>query len=199
MPERFEGKYLVRTGAAIALVLGSAALAAEAEQNNEEPVAEKNEATVEALWLSEPAWIEAVEPETTTTTTTTSTTTTTTTVPVATTVPSTTTTTLTPIETVQYPENCYAYVPILEQYDWPLAGAMRTMYEESRCNPNAVSATDDHGLFQIHGEEIYDPEANIQRAYEKYADGRRGSFNFSAWYAVCTPDLRPKFEEVHCT
>lgn len=101
---------------------------------------------------------------------------------------------------------CYQYEHLFAQYDWPLAGAMRTGSEESSCNPNAVSDTNDHGIMQIndglaiYGERIYDPAFNIQVAYqEKYVTPRRGRRpNFSAWFAVCTKGLRPLFKEVHC-
>ena len=52
---------------------------------------------------------------------------------------------------------------------------------ESGGNPNAISKTDDHGLFQIHqglwyGQQIYDPEFNTQVAFKKFQ--RRG---WSPW------------------
>jgi len=52
--------------------------------------------------------------------------------------------------------------------------ALKIMACESRGNPNAVSRTNDHGLMQIHkglaihGQKIYDPEFNIQLAYNNY-------------------------------
>lgn len=74
---------------------------------------------------------------------------------------------------------------IVAKYPWPVEEAMLTMTRESGGNPRAVSATDDHGLFQIHGgltnygPAIYDPETNVQIAYKMYA--ARG---WRPWYAV---------------
>ena len=49
---------------------------------------------------------------------------------------------------------------------------MAVMQAESGCNPNAISPTDDHGLFQLHGIPIYNPVNNIAYAYkEKYLKG----------------------------
>jgi soluble lytic murein transglycosylase-like protein len=52
--------------------------------------------------------------------------------------------------------------------------ALSIMACESGGNPNAVSHTNDHGLFQIngglqaYGEKIYNPEFNIKLAYTNY-------------------------------
>ncbi len=101
-----------------------------------------------------------------------------------------------------YPVGCNIYKPLVEKYDWPVETAMLVMSEESGCNPNKVSNTDDHGLFQLHGIRIYDPEQNIAYAYHnKYVTSRRGApRNFSAWYAVCTHgnNPQPKFAGVNC-
>ena len=76
--------------------------------------------------------------------------------------------------------------PIIAKYPWPVEQAMLTMSRESGGNPKAVSATDDHGLFQIHGgyakygERIYDPEFNISLAYNHYYKTR----GWRPWYAV---------------
>ena len=76
---------------------------------------------------------------------------------------------------------CEAYRPLLAQYAWNVSVAMDVMRRESGCNPNAVSPTNDHGLFQIHAEPIYDPAANVARAWQKYA--ARG---WRPWY--CCPE-----------
>lgn len=99
-----------------------------------------------------------------------------------------------------YSTDCEKYRPLIAKYDWPVDAAMIVMKNESGCNPNAVGPTDDHGLFQINKEKIYDPAKNIARAYEKYVGGRVGSRNWSAWYAVCTRgnNPQPKFEGIKC-
>ena len=96
--------------------------------------------------------------------------------------------------------NCEAYRPLLEKYPWNVSIAMLVMSKESGCRPNAVSATNDHGLFQLHKQAIYDPAQNIAIAYAKYTGGRVGANNWSAWYAVCTPgnNPQPKYAGVHC-
>lgn len=94
---------------------------------------------------------------------------------------------------------CGYFRPLVEKYFGESTNAaMLTMQKESGCNPNAVGPTDDHGLFQLHSQPIYDPETNIAVAYQKYVHARRGSHNFSAWYAVCTPDLVPKYSGIWC-
>lgn len=97
--------------------------------------------------------------------------------------------------------NCESYRPLVQKYFGQYtASAMTTMSKESGCNPNAVSPTNDHGLFQLNGQPIYDPEANIRIAYAKFVSPRRGtSPNWSAWYAVCTPDLVPKYAGIWCS
>lgn len=97
--------------------------------------------------------------------------------------------------------NCDAYRPLVQKYFGSAApAAMIVMTKESGCNPNAVSATNDHGLFQLNNMPIYEPEANIRAAYAKYVSPRRGSTpNFSAWYAVCTPNLVPKYSGIWCS
>ena len=95
---------------------------------------------------------------------------------------------------------CEQYRGIVSQYPWDADTALFVMKKESGCNPNAVSPTNDHGLFQIHGEKIYDPAQNTARAYQKYEGGRVGANNFSAWYAVCSPgnNPQPKYAGIKC-
>jgi hypothetical protein len=82
---------------------------------------------------------------------------------------------------VTYPINCEAYRPLVEKYNWNVNVAMAVMYAESGCNPNAVSPTNDHGLFQLHGIPIYNPAQNVAYAYHnKYMQG-----GWSHW-VVCT-------------
>ena len=82
--------------------------------------------------------------------------------------------------------NAEQWRPLIAKYPWPVDQAMLTMSRESGGNPRAISATDDHGLFQIHGgyakygEKIYDPEFNISLAYNHYYKDR----GWTPWYAV---------------
>jgi len=96
--------------------------------------------------------------------------------------------------------NCESYRPLVQKYfGEATTAAMITMSKESGCDPNAVSPTNDHGLFQLNQMAIYDPEANIKAAYAKFVSPRRGTKpNWSAWYAVCTPDLVPKYAGIWC-
>jgi hypothetical protein len=95
--------------------------------------------------------------------------------------------------------NCEVYRPIVAKYDWEVETAMLVMDKESGCVPTKISSTQDHGLFQLHQEPIYDPEANVARAYQKYVRARRGVRNWSAWYAVCSPSLQPIYGGVKCS
>jgi hypothetical protein len=97
--------------------------------------------------------------------------------------------------------NCESYRALVQKYFGQYtASAMTTMSHESGCNPNAISPTNDHGLFQLNNQPVYDPEANIRIAYAKFVSPRRGtSPNWSAWYAVCTPDLVPKYAGIWCS
>jgi hypothetical protein len=96
---------------------------------------------------------------------------------------------------------CESYRPLVQKYFGSATpAAMITMSKESGCNPNAVSPTNDHGLFQLNNQPVYEPEANIRIAYAKYVSPRRGTNpNWSAWYAVCTPDLVPKYAGIWCS
>lgn len=98
--------------------------------------------------------------------------------------------------------NCESYRPIVQKYFGSATNAaMITMSKESGCRPTVVSPTNDHGLFQLNGIKVYDPEENIKIAYhQKFVTPRRGTKpNFSAWYAVCTPDLIPKYPGIWCS
>ncbi len=97
--------------------------------------------------------------------------------------------------------NCESYRGLVQKYFGDATpAAMIVMQKESGCNPNAVSPTNDHGLFQLNGQPVYDPEANIRIAYAKYVSPRRGTNpNWSAWYAVCTPNLVPKYAGIWCS
>lgn len=102
-----------------------------------------------------------------------------------------------------------AYQSLVEQYSWPVNMALAIMACESGGNPNAVSRTNDHGLFQIHnglvsyGGQIYDPASNIRIAYENYYKTRgwqpwstykNGCYRqYLDW---CSLDDRPTCEEL---
>lgn len=88
--------------------------------------------------------------------------------------------------------NCEAYRGLVAKYfpSSQVNNALLTMKRESGCRPNAVSATNDHGLMQINyrwhagkvggvKSRLYDPETNIRIAAGIY-QGR----GWSAWYAV---------------
>lgn len=73
------------------------------------------------------------------------------------------------------PGSCADYANLIDQYDWNTEIATAICQAESGGVPTAISAPDidglrDYGLFQIHGEEILDPTANVARAYQKYLD-----------------------------
>lgn len=86
---------------------------------------------------------------------------------------------------IVYPVGCQLYLPLVEQYSWPVSIAMAVMQAESSCNPNNISPASinwddisDFGLFQLHGMDVLDPATNVADAYNiKYAPS--GTFN--AW------------------
>lgn len=85
-----------------------------------------------------------------------------------------------PPKRIIYPVGCERYRPLVEQYGWNVSVAMAVMQAESGCNPNAISPTNDHGLFQLNRIPIYDPAENVSYAYyNKYLKG-----GWSHW-AVC--------------
>jgi hypothetical protein len=105
-----------------------------------------------------------------------------------------------PIAVAYVSGNCESFRPLVQKYFGSATeAAMIVMQKESSCNPTAVSETNDYGLFQLNGMQIFDPEANIAAAVKKYLSPRRGSTpNFSAWYAVCTPNQVPKYSGIWC-
>jgi hypothetical protein len=108
---------------------------------------------------------------------------------------------VTPPAPVYVAGNCESFRPLVQKYFGSATdAAMIVMTKESSCNPTAVSETNDYGLFQLNGMQIFDPEANIAAAVQKYLSPRRGATpNFSAWYAVCTPNLQPKYAGIWCS
>ncbi len=82
--------------------------------------------------------------------------------------------------------NVEQWRPLVAKYPWPVDQAMLVLSRESHGNPNAVSKTDDYGLFQIHhgledyGQKIFDPEFNVWLAYNQYYKPR----GWRPWYSV---------------
>lgn len=62
---------------------------------------------------------------------------------------------------------------------WDCRTAVAVAMAESGLNCGSVSRTNDHGLFQLHGQKIYDCRENIDRAYEMWK--RRGWQPWSAF------------------
>jgi hypothetical protein len=96
--------------------------------------------------------------------------------------------------------NCESWRPLVQKYFGDATdGALIVMQHESSCIHDRVSETNDYGLMQLNGMMIFDPEANIAAGYQKFVHPRRGTTpNFSAWYAVCTPNLVPKYAGIWC-
>ncbi len=82
--------------------------------------------------------------------------------------------------------NVEQWRPLVAKYPWPVDQAMLVLSRESHGNPNAVSKTDDYGLFQIHhgletyGPKIFDPAFNVDLAYNQYYKTR----GWRPWYSV---------------
>lgn len=73
-----------------------------------------------------------------------------------------------PTSTPTYSTDCSAYLSLVEQYSWPVNTMMAIMQAESSCNPVAYNPTGCYGLFQLFGQDITDPAANIAAAYIIY-------------------------------
>lgn len=71
---------------------------------------------------------------------------------------------------------CSGYLPLIEQYNWPVNTMYAIMQAESSCNPYAYNSSGCYGLFQLYGQDITDPAANIAAAYQIYL-----SQGLSAW------------------
>lgn len=85
-----------------------------------------------------------------------------------------------------FPVGCENYRKEVSKYAWNVEEALLVMSKESGCNPYAVSPTNDHGLFQLNNQAVYDPAQNIAIAFGKWKNPRLGTQpNWSAWYAVC--------------
>lgn len=69
---------------------------------------------------------------------------------------------------IQEPTGCAVYLPLVEQYNWPVATMMAIMQAESSCNPQAYNPSGCYGLFQLYNEDITDPAGNVAAAYQIY-------------------------------
>lgn len=129
-------------------------------------------------------------PSTTTSTTVAATTTTSTTVPVTTTSSTTTTTTTTlPVEVTGLSYRCPDAVAQAYRVGWPveqLSKLDRIVWRESRCQPDAYSATHDHGLTQINRFWCADSDAWLkqQGVIDDCADLFRPRVNLRAALAI---------------
>jgi len=97
--------------------------------------------------------------------------------------------------------NCESWRPLVQKYFGDATdAALTTILHESSCVHDKISDTNDYGLMQLNGMQVFDPEANIAAGYQKFIHPRRGTKpNFSAWYAVCTPNLVPKYNGIWCS
>jgi soluble lytic murein transglycosylase-like protein len=86
---------------------------------------------------------------------------------------------VTPPPAPTYPTSCAAYLPLVEQYNWPVSTMMAIMQAESSCNPYAYNPSGCWGLFQLFGENITDPAANVAAAYQIYL--RQGLGAWQSW------------------
>lgn len=88
---------------------------------------------------------------------------------------------------VEYTAPSHPYIGLIAQYDWPVSEAVEIVNcENTEWDRYAVSATNDHGIFQHNGtygperfedlgyswSDRYDPAINIHVAYELWAETR---------------------------
>jgi len=110
------------------------------------------------------------------------------------------------VEETVWPDigDCEQYRPIVEKYFGKLTDeALFVASKESGCigdrvsNPNS-DGTKDYCLFQINKEKLAAQSLDVcvRRAWEKYQHGRIGEMNWSAWYAVCDVNAKPKYPKV---
>lgn len=100
-------------------------------------------------------------------------------------------------------ESCEQYREAVQKYFGDQTdAALFVASKESDCRMSAVSRTADYCIFQIHNEPLTanNVDTCARRAWEKYVGGRVGSYNWSAWYAVCTPGSspQPKYSGIKC-
>jgi hypothetical protein len=75
---------------------------------------------------------------------------------------------------ISFNGNVEQWRSLVSQYPWSVNIALKIMACESGGNPNAVSRTNDYGLFQInhglqnYGTKIYDPDFNVALAYNHF-------------------------------
>ena len=64
---------------------------------------------------------------------------------------------------------CSGYLPLIQQYNWPVNTMVAICEAESGGNPYAYNPSGCYGLFQINGYgAVYNPAQNIADAYQKY-------------------------------
>lgn len=76
---------------------------------------------------------------------------------------------------------CGGYLPLIEQYNWPVSTMYAIMQAESGCNPYAYNPSGCYGLFQLYHQDITDPASNIAAAYRIYL-----SQGLNAWQSWST-------------
>jgi hypothetical protein len=90
-------------------------------------------------------------------------------------------------------EQCEAIRPVVEKHFGKITDeALFVSGKEAGCVADRISKKNSDGsrdycAFQINGEPrtTKDLDTCVRRAYEKYAGGRMGANNWSAFYAVC--------------
>lgn len=105
----------------------------------------------------------------------------------------------------EYVGGCEQYREIVNKYFGKLTDqALFVAFKESGCRQHAVNKnrnkTEDTCIFQINAEPAtaHDLELCVKRAHEKYVEGRVGKNNWSAWYAVCDVNAKPRFSNIKC-
>lgn len=104
---------------------------------------------------------------------------------------------------IEWPDigDCEQYRPVVEKYFGKLTDeALFVAKMESGCIADRVSfpnsdGTKDYCLFQINKEKLTAQSLDVcvRRAFEKYTAGRVGEKNWSAFYAVCDVEAKPKY------
>jgi len=107
------------------------------------------------------------------------------------------------LEAPKFPDvgDCEQYRPVVEKYFGKLTDeALFVAKNESGCiadriSPKNSDGSRDYCLLQINNEPLAAQSLDVcvRRAWEKYQDGRVGEKNWSAWYAVCDVNAKPKY------
>jgi hypothetical protein len=72
---------------------------------------------------------------------------------------------------------CSQYLSLIEQYNWPVSTMVAICQAESGGNANAYNPSGCWGLFQLYGQDITDPAANIAAAYQIYLSQGLGAWS----------------------